>query len=560
MGATGNRIERREEGLTRAMTTGNETPQNEPPIRQDAAPEQLRSVNTFPLAVIEIGTSAIRMAVGESDGSANVRVLEQLVRGVSLGKDTFTQGEIQRKTLQEVIRVLKSYRRKLKEYQCSDPKHLRIVATSAVREATNRMEVLDRIYTATGLTVELIDDAEIARVTYLGVRPLLQNDPTLAEAMTVVAEVGGGNTEVLVLKGKDIFHSQPYRLGSLRLQQMIIQSQTTRSHTGSMLIGQINRTLEPLLDIVPRGRDMEYVALGGDMRFAAKVLGVDLHKAELSRIAVDDLEKLTTRLLSITVDRIIRKYHIELSQAETLVPALLANLRLAQMLGCSQILITGLNLRDALLQGMLRTNDWSADFCEQIVNSAVELARKFHVDLHHARHVADLARTLYRALQSEHRMDARCETLLYVASLLHEIGLFVGLSGYHKHSQYLITHSEIFGLNEQDQHLVAMIARYHRRAAPKPTHEVFARLDRDNRVIVSRLAGILRVAVALDHTGSQRVRDIECTIERHRLVVTVTNSAGDLSLERLELRQKASLLEDTFGLSVLLREASRQTV
>ena len=542
------------------MTTGNETPQNEPPIRQDAAPEQLRSVNTFPLAVIEIGTSAIRMAVGESDGSANVRVLEQLVRGVSLGKDTFTQGEIQRKTLQEVIRVLKSYRRKLKEYQCSDPKHLRIVATSAVREATNRMEVLDRIYTATGLTVELIDDAEIARVTYLGVRPLLQNDPTLAEAMTVVAEVGGGNTEVLVLKGKDIFHSQPYRLGSLRLQQMIIQSQTTRSHTGSMLIGQINRTLEPLLDIVPRGRDMEYVALGGDMRFAAKVLGVDLHKAELSRIAVDDLEKLTTRLLSITVDRIIRKYHIELSQAETLVPALLANLRLAQMLGCSQILITGLNLRDALLQGMLRTNDWSADFCEQIVNSAVELARKFHVDLHHARHVADLARTLYRALQSEHRMDARCETLLYVASLLHEIGLFVGLSGYHKHSQYLITHSEIFGLNEQDQHLVAMIARYHRRAAPKPTHEVFARLDRDNRVIVSRLAGILRVAVALDHTGSQRVRDIECTIERHRLVVTVTNSAGDLSLERLELRQKASLLEDTFGLSVLLREASRQTV
>ena len=103
-----------------------------------------------------------------------------------------------------------------------------------------------------------------------------------------------------------------------------------------------------------------------------------------------------------------------------------------------------------------------------------------------------------------------------------------------------------------------MIARYHRRAAPKPTHEIFARLDRDNRVVVSRLAGILRVAVALDHTGSQRVRDIDCTIERHRLVITVLNSAGDLSLERMELRQKALLLEDTFGLSVLLREAPRQ--
>jgi exopolyphosphatase/guanosine-5'-triphosphate,3'-diphosphate pyrophosphatase len=543
------------------MNTGNETSQNDQVMRREAIPdavsEPVRSINVFPLAVIELGTSAIRMAVGESDGSANVRVLEQLVRGLSLGKDTFTQGEIQRKTLQETIRILKSYRRKLKEYQCSDPKHIRIVATSAVREASNRIEVLDRIYTATGLSVEMIDDAEIARVTYLGVRPLLQNDATLADGLTVVAEVGGGNTEVLVLKGKDIVHSQPYRLGSLRLQQMFMHSQTTRSRMGSIMTDQIDRTLEPLLDIVPKGRQVELVALGGDMRFAARVVGVELHASGLSRIAVDELEKLTSKLLLMTVDRIMRKHHLELSQAETLVPALLSNLRLARLLECSQILITGLNLRDALLQGMLRSNDWSTDFCDQVVNSATELARRYQVDLQHARHVARLARTLFRSLQSEHRMDARCETLLYVAALLHEIGLFVGVSGYHKHSHYLITHSELFGLNEQDQQLVAMIARYHRRAAPKPTHELFARLDRDNRVVVSRLAGILRVAVALDHTGSQRVHDIECTIERHRLVISVQNSAGDLSLERMELRQKSLLLEDTFGLGVLLREAPR---
>lgn len=543
------------------MNTGNETTQNDQVTRKEAIPdavsEPVRSINVFPLAVIELGTSAIRMAVGESDGSSNVRVLEQLVRGLSLGKDTFTQGEIQRKTLQETIRILKSYRRKLKEYQCSDPKHIRIVATSAVREASNRIEVLDRIYTATGLSVEMIDDAEIARVTYLGVRPLLQNDATLADGLTVVAEVGGGNTEVLVLKGKDIVHSQPYRLGSLRLQQMFMHSQTTRSRMGSIMTDQIDRTLEPLLDIVPKGRQVELVALGGDMRFAARVVGVELHASGLSRIAVDELEKLTSKLLLMTVDRIMRKHHLELSQAETLVPALLSNLRLARLLECSQILITGLNLRDALLQGMLRSNDWSTDFCDQVVNSATELARRYQVDLQHARHVARLARTLFRSLQSEHRMDARCETLLYVAALLHEIGLFVGVSGYHKHSHYLITHSELFGLNEQDQQLVAMIARYHRRAAPKPTHELFARLDRDNRVVVSRLAGILRVAVALDHTGSQRVHDIECTIERHRLVISVQNSAGDLSLERMELRQKSLLLEDTFGLGVLLREAPR---
>ena len=539
------------------MSSGNDLNRNESAVRQEPGIDAARGKNAFPLAVIELGTSAIRMAIGESDGNSDVRVLEQLVRGVSLGKDTFTTGEIQRKTLQECVKVLKSYRRKLKEYACSDPKHIRIVATSAVREAANRLEVLDRIYIATGFAVELIDDAEIARVTYLGVRPLLQNDPTLTDVTTLVAEVGGGNTEVLVLKGKDILHSQPYRLGSLRLQQMVLQSQASRSRAGAIMIGQIDRTVESLIEIVPKGKPVEFVSLGGDMRFAARVLGIDLKKSPLTRISVEDVERLTSRLLSMTVDRIMQKYHIEMSQAETLVPALLANLRLAQLLSCQNLLITGFNLRDALLQGMLRTNDWSGDFCDQIVNSAIELARKYQVDLQHARHVADLARRLFRSLLTEHRMDARCETLLYTAALLHETGLFVGLSGYHKHSYYLIMNSELFGLNSLDHQLVAMIARYHRRASPKPTHETFARLDRDSRVIVSRLAGILRVAVALDHTGSQRVRDIECTIEKNRLIVTVTNPAGDLSLERMELRQKASLLEDTFGLGVLLRESPR---
>ncbi|MBL8817901.1 MAG: exopolyphosphatase [Planctomyces sp.] len=536
------------------MSSG--TPGSEQP-RSEAVSEPPRSSIAFPMAVIEIGTSAIRMAIGETDGAAGVQVIEQLVRGVSLGKDTFTDREIHRKTVQECIKVLKSYRRKLNEYQCTDPNNIRIVATSALREATNRLEVLDRIYIATGFAVELIDDAEIARVTYLGVRPLLQSEPELRDAVTVVAEVGGGNTEVLVLQGKDILHSQPYRLGSLRLQQMLVQYQTARSRAASIMEGQIDRTLEPLRDAVPRDRNVEFVALGGDVRFASRILGLDLLHSKLVRIPIIELEKLTRQLMGMTVDRIVRKYHVELSQAETLAPALLANVRAAQSLGCSSVLVTGFNLRDALLQGMTRSNVWSSDFCDQIVNSALELARKYQVDLIHSQHVAELATQLFRGLQSEHRLDKRSETLLYVASLLHKTGLFVGTSGYHKHSFYLIMHSELFGLNHLDHTLVALIARYHRRAAPKPTHETFARMDRDSRVMVSRLAAILRVAVALDHSSSQRVRDIECRVEKSRLVVTVTNSAGDLTLERMELRHQAAMLEDTFGLSVLLREASR---
>ena len=128
--------------------------------RKSVKPRGSSAHTVFPMAVIELGTSAIRMAIGETDGN-RFGLLEQLVRGVSLGKDTFTRREIRRETMQQCIDVLKTYKRKLEEYNCTNPKHIRVVATSAVREATNRMAVLDRIYTSTGFVVEPIDDAEI---------------------------------------------------------------------------------------------------------------------------------------------------------------------------------------------------------------------------------------------------------------------------------------------------------------------------------------------------------------------------------------------------------------
>ncbi len=509
----------------------------------------------FPMAVIELGTSAIRMAIGETDGVSGVRILEELVRGVSLGKDTFTRREIGRDTLRQCVGVLKSYRRKLEEYTCNDPKYIRVVATSAVREASNRMLFLDRIYTSTGFIVDPIDDAEIARLTYLGIRPVLEREPERRDAMTLLMEVGGGNTEVLLLRGRDIMHSQSYRLGSLRLQQMVKQYHAARDQAVHLMHGQIDRTLENLTDFVPQHGNIELLALGGDVRFAAKELQLDLAAGDVVRVSLPKLQKLTRQLSGLTVEQIMRKYHLELSQAETLVPALLANVRTARMLNTDHILVTGFNLRDALLQGMLKPSDWSEDFRDQIARSTEELARKFQIDLDHAQHVADLAGQIFRALRPEHhQMNVRCETILYQAALLHEAGLFINTPGYHKHSFYLITNSEIFGLNSLDHRMVSLVARYHRRAAPKATHEGFAALDRDSRVILSRLAAILRIAIALAHSRTQRIRHMECVLEKTRLVIKAQGRTGDLSMEQLELRQNAGLFQDVFGLSVLLRE------
>src|SRR5262245_54734880 len=165
-----------------------------------------------PAAVIDIGTTSIRMAIAEIDNMGGVRKLESLSQAVSLGKDTFTQGSIAKSTIEECVRVLKSYRRILEEYQVNTPDQIRVVATSAVREARNRLAFLDRVFIATGLDVQPLDEAEVSRITYLGIQPFLQSEPTLTSSRAMVVEVGGGSTELLLVRNATVVFAHTYRL------------------------------------------------------------------------------------------------------------------------------------------------------------------------------------------------------------------------------------------------------------------------------------------------------------------------------------------------------------
>jgi exopolyphosphatase/guanosine-5'-triphosphate,3'-diphosphate pyrophosphatase len=130
--------------------------------------------------------------------------------------------------------------------------------------------------------------------------------------------------------------------------------------------------------------------------------------------------------------------------------------------------------------------------------------------------------------------------------------MFVNVRSNHKHAMYLIRNSEIFGLSRQDLLLVSLLARYHRRAYPQPSHEGYAMLGRDQRVVVSKLSAILRLAIALDESRLGRVKEVRCLRERERLVIRVPG-VDDVSLEQLSMRQNAGLFEEIFGVTVLLR-------
>jgi exopolyphosphatase/guanosine-5'-triphosphate,3'-diphosphate pyrophosphatase len=503
------------------------------------------------VAVIDIGTTSIRMMIAQIDKAGNVQPLEHLHQAVELGKDTFTSGNIGEETMEKCVAALRSFQRILREYRITDPTRVRAVATNAVREATNREAFLDRIQISTGIAVDDIDDAEVHRYTFLGIKPILESEVMLRAADLVVVEVGGGSTRVLGLQSGLVALAISYRLGSLRLREMLEDFHAPAISLPDLLENHVQTTVSQIQASLPFKGKPNLLLLGGDARFVADSHVENWDKRCAARVKVTALARTTEKILKLSVDSLVKLHHLSYPDAETLGPALLTYTRLAQALKVQHVYVASTSLREGLMAEMAH-DAWTDEFMQQIVHSATELGRKYNFEQRHAESVTRIARQVFSALRAEHHLTVREERILTVASLLHEIGLFVSNRNHHKHSMYLIQNSEVFGLGDRDTQLAALVARYHRRATPRSSHEEFIRMDRVDRLTVSKLASILRLADALDRRHCDFLRDLDIRLESGRLLVTARNTS-DLVVEHLGLQQKGPMFQQLFGLAVVLQ-------
>jgi len=509
-------------------------------------------IDAEPMAVIDIGSTAIRMTIAAVDRDGSLRTMESLQQSVSIGKDTFRKGFIEKSTMEECVRALRHFSRVLKEHGLTDNHRIKVVATTAVREASNQEALRDRIHIACGWNIDVLDLADIARLTYMGVRPYLDQKTLGSGSNLLIVEMGGGTTEVCFIGKGDTAFSQTFTLGSLRLRQLMDDFQTSlaQQHT---LVGQtIKKAVDQIAVELEKKTKYILVALGGDMRFAASALNPHWDATSPIAIALPKLAGYTDTVLSLPLEKLIQKTKLSFGEAETFGPALLFYTRLAQGLGKKGLVVASTSMRHGLLMEMFHHDDGDERFGKNILGSAEAVARKYQADLDHARHVARTTAMLFEALHAEHRLKSHEALLLQVGALVHDIGLFIGPRNHHKHSMYLIEHSDLFGLNSRDIKLVSLIARYHRRSGPKPTHAEYMELSFDDRITVSKLSAILRIADALDDTHTGRIGMLDCEIAGNDFLITA-RGVSDVSLEELALHNKGPLFEDTYGLRPLLR-------
>ena len=286
------------------------------------------------------------------------------------------------------------------------------------------------------------------------------------------------------------------------------------------------------------------------------VFGPDFHRIHAPVFAQDvvspaDLQELAELVSSLTTDHRMEKFGENYAGVGALLPSVLIFLSIAREFRAQQLLFPQEQYSGAFLRNLLPARKDNFALEQEVIHFALLLADRYKVDRTHARHVRKLSTLLFDQLQELHGLSRHDRLLLKVAAILHEVGVFINPKSHHRHSQYIILNSEIFGLSRRDVEFIGMLARYHRHGAPSTNDYFYALLDQPDRLRLQKLAALLRVADAMERAHSQRISNFSVRFNARRLDLVVSG-VHDLTIENLALRSKADLFTAIFGYDVQL--------
>jgi exopolyphosphatase/guanosine-5'-triphosphate,3'-diphosphate pyrophosphatase len=289
---------------------------------------------------------------------------------------------------------------------------------------------------------------------------------------------------------------------------------------------------------------------GGRNGLGARTGAGYVEERRVARVSLARLRQTLGTLARLPAEERARRFGLRPDRADVIVPAAAIFEHVATRVRAKEIWVPYVGLVDGVLidvaraagaEGMKRLE------ISQTRHAAMALLRRYEADPRHSKRVSDLAVSLFEQLRPMHGLARRDGFLLELAALLHEVGNFIGPSGHHRHSYYIITQSPILGLTDEELLVVANVARYHRKAPPDMSHEGYRALAERDRQRVRTLAAILRVADALDHDHRQKVTRVQAKAHGSELRLRVS-TRGDLSLDEWSVGNKGDLFREEFGL------------
>jgi exopolyphosphatase/guanosine-5'-triphosphate,3'-diphosphate pyrophosphatase len=506
-------------------------------------------------AAIDIGSNSVRLKIASVERH-RLKTLHEDREVVRLGESVFQTGVISPDAMANTIRALKRFQ---KAVQLHVADRVRVVATSAMRDARNAAAFTAWVKSATGWNVEVVSGLEEGRLIHLGV----VTHEAGAKGRCLLIDLGGGSCEITHSEGGRIRAMASLPLGAVRLQQEFLQDDPPKKEDMARLKQYIDRELRLVMRKLGTPRVSLVIATSGtavalaeaSVALASKLATRKTVPKRFVRIKPSVAKTAEVRRLA---DRLAKMNNAQRAsipgigprRSEIVIGGALVYASLLERMGLKGFRYSPLGLKDGILAQMLADADLRASVHRKIESErwegVMEVCRRYGVDMKKAEPVRQHVVQLYDQLARVHELPPEYRLWLEAAAMMQDVGKYMNHQGHHRHTQYIVANSEIFGFSPEQRAVVSAIARYMGKSRPDPGDRVLRAVPFEEHGNVLRAVVLLRLALALNQDRASAAVRMRAHVYPKRVLLELDPGRGGAELEAWSLKKEATYFREVF--------------
>ncbi len=505
-------------------------------------------------AAIDVGSYEIALKVFELSMENGVRELDHVRHRMDLGSETYASGRISTFHVEELIRILKQFKKIMEGYGVT---HYQAYGTSAIRETNDIIIVRDLIEQRTGIHIDVLSNSEQRFLDYKSIALKHDQFEKIIAKPTAILDIGGGSIQISLFEKDALFATQNLKIGVLRLHTTMEQVQATRAKYMDLVSELVNSQLSVFSKMHIKDKKLENIVIMDD--YISPVMQKFKMGGDSAGYATkEEYYKFLNKAAAMSDIDVAKK----LNMPEENVPLLYVSGALIKCImdatHAENIWAPGITLCDGIAYEYAEKKNYIKsphDFEQDIIACSQNISKRFLGSKSRRETLSKIALTIFDSTKELHGLTSRDRLLLNIATILHDCGKYISLVYLGDCSYNIIMSTEIIGLSHIERAIVANVVRFNHEDFEyySSGSHYFDGFSKEDYLRVAKLTAIMRVANGLDRTHKQKFKDVNVELKDGKLVINVDTMA-DITLEKGLFFNRADFFEEVFGIKPVIRQ------